>query len=86
MASVLQMMLEHEGHDVRSARDGTDGYLTYLLFQPDIVITDIQMPRENGLELMKHIRIHNPGVRTIYMSGDLEQYCSPLEEEKKDIP
>jgi YesN/AraC family two-component response regulator len=35
-----------------SAKDGVDGYSAYLLFKPDIVITDIQMPRKNGLEMV----------------------------------
>ena len=82
----LQFMLEDEGYEVRSAKDGQDGYWAYLEFKPDLVITDIQMPGENGLELMEHIRALNPGVRTIYMSGDLNSYLSPLEEEKKRYP
>ena len=86
LAFTLRMVLEEEGFDVISAKDSQDGYLTYLEFKPDIVITDIQMPGENGLELMDHIRKHNPMVRTIYMSGDLDSYLSPLEEEKKRYP
>jgi len=60
--------------------------LIYLLFKPDLVITDIQMPEKNGLELMTHIRMHNPIVRTIYMSGDLGRFRCQLEEEKKKFP
>ena len=86
LAFTLRMVLEEEGFDVISAKDSQDGYLIYLEFKPDIVITDIQMPGENGLELMDHIRKHNPMVRTIYMSGDLDSYLSPLEEEKKRYP
>jgi len=83
LASVIKWMLEDEGYEVRSAKDGQDGYSTYLLFHPDLVLTDIQMPGKNGLELMEFIRGINPTVRTIYMSGDLNRYWSPLEEEKK---
>ena len=86
LALTLQFMLEDEGYEVRSAKDGQDGYWAYLEFKPDLVITDIQMPGENGLELMEHIRTLNPRVRTIYMSGDLNSYLSPLEEEKKRYP
>jgi DNA-binding NtrC family response regulator len=86
LAWAIQIMLEDEGFEVRSARDGQDGYWAYIEFKPDLVITDIQMPGENGLELMEHIRALNPMVRTIYMSGDLDSYLSPLEEEKKRYP
>ena len=83
LASVLQMMLEDEGYEVKAARDGRDGYSAYLSFKPDVVITDIQMPERNGMELMEYIRIHNPTVGTIYMSGNLRQYRSFLEEERQ---
>jgi YesN/AraC family two-component response regulator len=82
LAHILKTMLEDEKYEVRLARDGRDGYLTYLLFGADLVITDIQMPEKNGLELMEVIRMHNPEVKTIYISGDLSRFLSLLEEEK----
>jgi DNA-binding NtrC family response regulator len=81
--SIIQEMLEVEGYDIRSASNGREGYLAYLLFKPDVVITDIQMPGKNGMELMKVIRFHDPRIRTIYMSADLSPYQSVLEDEKK---
>ncbi len=83
---VLQMVLEGEGFEVVSAKDGREGYLAYLEFRPDLVITDIQMPGETGLELIEQIRSQNPMVKTIYMSGDLDSFLSSLEEEKKIHP
>ncbi len=83
LAITIQMMLEEEGHEVRLAKDGKDGLLSYFLFRPDIVITDIQMPKKNGLELVEDIRMRDPTIRAIYMSGDLAHFWLPLEEEKK---
>jgi two-component system, response regulator, stage 0 sporulation protein F len=82
VASVIQMMLEIEGHEVCSALNGHDGYLAYLQFHPELVITDIQMPGENGFELMNHIREQDPAIKTIYMSGNLEQFYPLIEAEK----
>jgi DNA-binding NtrC family response regulator len=82
LANILKMMLEEENYEVRLARDGKDGYLAYLLFKPDLVITDIQMPERNGLKLMEIIRMHNPEVKTIYISADLSRFWRLLEEEK----
>ena len=79
----LQLMLELEGHEVRLALNGPDGYLAYLQFQPDLIITDIQMPGENGFELMNHIREHDPTVKTIHMSGELGSFYSLLKEERR---
>ena len=83
---VLQMMLEGEGFEVVSAKDGQEGYLAYIEFRPDLVITDIEMPGETGPELIEQIRSQNPMVKTIYMSGDLGSFLSSLEEEKKIHP
>jgi DNA-binding NtrC family response regulator len=86
LATTIQEILEDDGMEVVSAGDGIDGYSAYLSFRPDMIITDIQMPRTNGLDMMKHIRIHNPMIKTIYMSGDLDSFQPFLKEEKKRYP
>ncbi len=83
LSRIIQLSLEIRGYQVRTARDGDDGYRTYLTFQPDLVITDIQMPNKDGLELIKSIRTHNPFVRAIYMTGAMEQFEPCLEREKR---
>ncbi len=86
LAHILKIILEEERFEVRLARDGRDGYLTYLLFTPELVMTDIQMPEKNGFELMEAIREHNPGVKTIYMSADLSRFRQLLEKERMGYP
>lgn len=86
LAGLIMWMLEEEGFEVKLAKDGEDGYSAYLLFDPDVVLTDIQMPIKNGLELMRHIRCHNPDIKTIYMSANIDYYGLLLEEEKKQYP
>ena len=44
------------GFDVRCAGDGLDGWHAIEASCPDIVVTDCQMPRMNGLQLVKQIR------------------------------
>ena len=83
MAFIVQQMLEVDGHKVMRAGDGAAGYGTYLLFRPELIITDIEMPEKDGLEMMAHVRAHNPGIGAIYMSADLDRFRFQLEEEKK---
>ena len=86
LASLLQMMLEEEGYEVQFAGNGLEAYANYLLFRPEVVITDLHMPKANGMELMKNIRKQDPGVKTIYMSGDMRPFSPLLDEEKNRYP
>ncbi len=86
LADTIQEILKNDGFEVMSANDGIDGYSAYLLFKPDIIITDIQMPRENGLEMMERIRTHDPMIRTIYISGDMGSFRPLLKEQQKRYP
>jgi CheY-like chemotaxis protein len=58
-----------EGYDVRVAVDGEKGYQTFLEFKPDLVLTDVVMPKVSGIELIKKIREKNPKIKVIYISG-----------------
>ena len=83
LTTLLQGMLADEGYEVSAARYAQEGYSAYLLDRPDVILTDIQMPGESGLEMMKKIRRHDPEVRTIYMSGDWPRLQSTMNEEKR---
>ena len=82
LAHILKMLLADEGYQIGFARDAKDGYLTYLLFTPEVVITDIQVPGENGFKLMEMIRRHDPEVKTIYTYTDPAYLGPALVEEK----
>jgi len=83
ISGLLKEMIEGEdSYRVRTAANGEEGYEVFLQFKPDIILTDIQMPGKNGLEMVRDIRVHHPGIKTIYMSADLKRYRTRLEEEK----
>ncbi len=52
----LGRTLEQAGYRVRRAVDGVDGLEQVRAHTPDLVLTDINMPRMNGLEFCKQIR------------------------------
>ena len=86
LADIIQVALENEGVEVMHANDGMEGYAGYLLFKPDLVITDIQMPGGTGFEMMQRIRTHNPMLKTVYMSGNIDAHRLSIEQEKKRYP
>ena len=53
---MLCRLLKMEGYEVEHAIDGVVGYSTATAGHPDLIITDIQMPRMNGIEMIRRIR------------------------------
>ena len=51
------------------AEDGTDALRQMELQRPDLVVTDINMPQKNGLELVRAMRIHFAGVPVILITA-----------------
>ncbi|OGV48987.1 MAG: hypothetical protein A2017_17405 [Lentisphaerae bacterium GWF2_44_16] len=51
-------LLENKGYKVETAVDGIDGWNALRTDNYDIVITDIDMPRMNGFELVEKIKSH----------------------------
>ncbi|MCF8130211.1 MAG: response regulator [Deltaproteobacteria bacterium] len=69
LQATLREVFQLEGYDVRVAVDGDEGYEVYRRFKPDLILTDIVMPRMSGLELVREIRKLDRGIRVVYMSG-----------------
>ena len=66
---LLRTVLELQGYDVIEAENGAEGLLYYQADPADVVITDIQMPVMDGLELITELQSLFPWVRVIAISG-----------------
>jgi CheY-like chemotaxis protein len=65
----LQTLLEREGHHVRALPDAW-WLLAALETEPaDLIVTDLYMPRMDGLEAVRAIRQKFPGLPVIGMTG-----------------
>ena len=53
---LLTQVLEQAGYDVTCAEDGVDGVSKYQTVQPDVVITDMNMPNLDGMGVIKQLR------------------------------
>ena len=53
---LLEVNFEMEGFLVRTACDGVEGLELARAEQPDVVVSDVMMPRMNGLELCKGLK------------------------------
>lgn len=84
--SVIEAILSHANHEVFSGSNGVIGYNQFLNIRPDLVVTDIEMPWQDGISMVQNIRRHAPSVRTLYMTGNPEPYLASLKMEQRCHP
>lgn len=61
---LLKIALDMAGYQVRTANDGEAGLAAVESYQPDLIITDVMMPKMDGYELARRVRA-NPMTRFI---------------------
>jgi DNA-binding response OmpR family regulator len=66
--TVIQI-LEDNGHQVTAAEDGRCGVALFRSQRPDLVITDIIMPEQEGIQTILEIRRLHAGAKIIAISG-----------------
>ncbi|EMI18837.1 response regulator receiver protein [Rhodopirellula maiorica SM1] len=66
---MLRALLEEDSHEVQVATDGAKALAIMSEQLPDIVVTDMQMPNMNGLELVQAIRSKHASVPVILITG-----------------
>jgi two-component system response regulator (stage 0 sporulation protein F) len=65
LAESLAALLEAEGHEVRTARNGQEGLELVAQRQPDLVLLDVEMPFLTGPEMSYRMFIHDVGQEEI---------------------
>ena len=70
---VLSRLRERAGHNVRLAPDGGAGVRMFQDRRPDLVLTDIQMPRTNGIEVVLMLQAADPALPIMAMSDGPER-------------
>jgi CheY-like chemotaxis protein len=64
------IILESEGYEVLTAADGLDALHALNKSLPDVIISDLHMPRMSGFEFLAIVRKRFPHIATIAMSGE----------------
>lgn len=65
----LAMLLMSAGYDVIVAEDGFAALSQLRKTVPDVMVSDLEMPRMSGFELLSVIRRRFPQILTVAMSG-----------------
>ncbi len=79
---MLKETLESEGYKVISACDGTEGYNYLKEGKIDLVLTDLKVPKKNGIDVLKTSKEENPLVPVIIMTafGSVETAVAAMKE------
>jgi DNA-binding response OmpR family regulator len=69
--NLVTLLLQARGYMVLSASDGQEALALSRKYPGtiDLVVTDMEMPRLNGMDLCSHLQEERPGIKLILMSG-----------------
>lgn len=67
--NVFRRALEKVNHEVIVAENGSVGEQQYLHHKPDVVILDILMPTQEGIETILNLKAYNNSIKIIAISG-----------------
>ena len=73
MREFLEILLKKEGHEVACAADGEEAFSRFQAEPFDLVLSDIKMPKIDGLDLLRRVKERRPNMAVIMITA----YASP---------
>ena len=77
LRDLAKAILESHGYEVLCAEDGFDGLAALKESLPDLIISDLQMPKMDGFEFLSVIRQRFPELPVIVISGEFTGFDVP---------
>ncbi len=69
IADSLSAILRHCGYQASAVYDAASALVLCQSCPPDLVISDVAMPRMNGIQMAIYIRQHYPNCKILLFSG-----------------
>lgn len=69
LAMIIKDTLDGDEFDIVLAANGEEGLALYREIQPDIIVTDIMMPKIDGFTLIRHIRKTDRRIPVLFLSA-----------------
>ncbi len=66
---LFRTALQHDEHEIVEAKDGRTGLTLFRRKPCDLIVTDIFMPREDGIETIFDVKHTHPNVKIVAISG-----------------
>lgn len=72
ICEMLRVYLESEGYEVKTANDGAEGVSFFKMYEPDLVLLDIMLPRKDGWQVCREIReVSNKPIIMVTAKGEV---------------
>jgi CheY-like chemotaxis protein len=72
IVDMLRELLVGLGYTVETARSGAQALQLVPEFKPDAVLLDLQMPGLSGLQVLDRLRLDDPGLPVIIVTGNTD--------------
>ena len=86
LREVIADTLMMKGHEVTEAGNGVEALVAVQKQTPDLVLSDINMPDMDGLQLLEHLKVNHPWLPIILMTayGDVGQAVKAMQQGAND--
>lgn len=72
--TLLRGILVADGYELAGeANNGEQGLEMALRLKPDVICLDIQMPKGDGLSILKELRVHTPDAAVVMVTGSTDR-------------
>lgn len=69
LAMIIKDTLDGEDFEIFWAANGEEGIIKYKEIRPDVIVSDIMMPRMDGFTMIKQIRKTDPYIPVLFLSA-----------------
>ena len=78
LTEVLCEYLKVEGFETAAAFDGVEGLKVFQTFHPELLVLDIMLPKKNGVEILKEVRLESdiPVIMLSAKNGEMDKVIS----------
>jgi signal transduction histidine kinase len=85
--NVLSVTLTHLGYEVLKANNGEEGYKSFLNSKPEIIFSDIYMPKVDGFQFLKKVKNTTEEQEIVIITGfaDMDTAIKVLREGASDF-